>query len=182
MKPALLLLLLPAFLLSPACRKADGESAAGTASPITRDLAGGIAGLPLDARLAVGSYLDAERLRIELEKARSPARIANLGERLRTAERQRTRRMGRYRESLDRLWDAIRSAEDPNLGVEERQELSPYLPGAKETAERVAAAYAEARKVADLYLDALREVDPARARRHYAVYLEKLDGITPAER
>ncbi len=181
MKPAAFLLLL-SLLFAPACREAESGPAAGGAAPIIRDLAGGSASLPLDARLAVGSYMDAERLRIELEKARAPARIANLKGRLETAENQRQRRSGRYREAMDRLWEAIRSAEDPNLDGKDRQELSPYLPAAKATAERVAAAYEHARRTADLYLDALRMAEPAQARRHHAAYLEALEKISRAGR
>ena len=172
----------PLLFLFGACEETTPEQAGERAAPIIQSLVNESSSLPMDARLAVGSYMDAQRIRIEMEKARLPGRLAALRQRLDSAEVKLARRSTKYHDSLRGIWDAIREAEDPNLDGKERQELSPYLPGAKATAEGVAAAHDSARKAADLYLEALRASQVEKAREYHVRYMETLDRISAAGR
>lgn len=172
----------PLLFLFAACDETAPEHPGERAAPIIQSLVNESSSLPLDARLAVGSYMDAERIRVEMEKARLPGKVAALRQRLDSAEMKLARRSTKYHDSLRGIWDAIREAEDPNLGGKERQELSPYLPGAKATAEGVAAAHDSARKAADLYLEALRASQVEKARKYHARYMDALDRISAAGR
>ncbi|QJE95127.1 hypothetical protein [Luteolibacter luteus] len=175
-----LILLVPLLLL--ACRERVTREAFETsrASQIVQTLVDEGASLPIDARLAVTSYMDAERIRIELKSTEFPPKAERLAEKLAAAEAKQTGDQKRYEDSMLAIWDAVRESEDPNLAAKDRQVLTDYLPQAKATAERVEAAYKKARAAADRYLAALRELKLDEAQTHHAAYLATLSELLDA--
>jgi hypothetical protein len=176
MKPAAILLLIP-FLFA-ACREGKEESETSSADQIIQSLVRGGSNLPLDARFAVTSYMDTERIRIEQTRAQYAAKVASLEEKLEAAAIKRDRDAAKYRKSMEHIWDAIRSAEDPNLSEADQNVLAPYIPEAKDTAEDVAVAYEAASEAADLYLEALRTLQFDRAQIYHTQYLDTLKKIS----
>lgn len=168
------------ILLMAGCgRVTEGTSAKG-ADPIIRQLVDEGANLALDARVALASYMNAERIRIELHQAQAPANIATFTQKLEAAELKLQENEKAYQNTMDGIWEAIRAAEDPNLGVDARNVLSDYLPEAKARAEGVGKAYAAARAAADKYLDALRNSRLDQARGFHARYTESLEEVFTA--
>jgi hypothetical protein len=180
MKSAAILLLVP-FLLA-GCRERRDESETSSSDQIIQELVRGGSHLPFDARFAITSYMDTERIRIELTRAQYAGKIASLEDKLDAAAAKQASDAEKYRNSLNGLWDAIRDAEDPNLSEEARQALSQYVPEAKFTAEKVTSTYEAARKAADLYLNALKDLQFDRAQEYHSRYLNKLKEIAAISR
>lgn len=175
-----LILLAPLMLL--ACRERVAPEAfeKSRANPIIQTLVDEGASLPIDARLAVTSYMDAERIRIEMKTTEFVPKAERLAEKLAAAESKQTADQKRYEDSMLAIWDAVRESEDPNLAAKDREMLTDYLPQAKATAERVEAAYKKARAAADRYLSALRELKLDEAQAHHAAYLTTLSELLDA--
>lgn len=175
-----LIFLTPLILL--ACRERVAPEAfeMSRAAPIIQTLVSEGASLPIDARLAVTSYMDAERIRIELKATEFPPKAERLTEKLLSAEAKQTGDQKRYEDSMLAIWDAVRESEDPNLAVKDREALTDYLPQAKATAERVEVAYKKARAAADRYLVALRELKLDEAQAYHAAYLDTLRELLDA--
>lgn len=180
MKFAAVLLLIP-FLLA-GCREPKEGSGTSSADQIIQDLVRGESNLPLDARFAITSYMDTERIRIELTRATYAGKIASLEEKLGAAAIKQESDAAKYQKSIENLWDAIRNAEDPNLSEADQNALAPYIPEAKDTAEDVAAAYDAARDAAARYLEALESLQFDRAQLYHARYLSTLKKISAISR
>lgn len=150
------------------------------AAPIVQTLVNEGASLPIDARLAVTSYMDAERIRIELKATEFAPKADRLAEKLAAAEVKQAGDQKRYEDSMLAIWDAVRESEDPNLSVKDRQALTDYLPQAKATAERVELAYKKARAAAERYLAALRELKLDEAQTYHVAYLDTLRELLDA--
>lgn len=180
MKFAAVLLLIPFLLVG--CRERRGEPGMSGADQIIQDLVRGESNLPLDARFAITSYMDTERIRIELTRAQNAAKVASLEEKLGAAAIKQESDAAKYQKSIEHLWNAIRNAEDPNLSEADQNALAPYIPGAKDTAEEVAAAYEATREAAARYLEALESLQFDRAQLYHARYLNTLKKISAISR